>query len=233
MAQRGSQSKPTRFKGPTVITLRGAGSTGNDPLKVGDGSDIGLDIQVPAVVTINSDTYGQTANSLQVSKPAGTVIFQIDGSGNIAQSGVISSVQGVAQVTLSAASLIAMYTTPVAILLAPAAGVGIVVDEILFEMKATATAFTGGGIVTFQYGVTAHGAGTLVHSGSIPASVVNAGAAGNTLTLLGPATAANGTTIPNDGTTASGLYISNATAVFATGTGTAIVTVYYSLVTLG
>jgi hypothetical protein len=56
---------------------------------------------------------------------------------------------------------------------------------------------------------------------------------GSTLTQLGPASAANGTTVPNDGTTASGLYISNATGVFAAGTGTAIVTVFYSLVTLG
>lgn len=231
MAQRGSSSKPTRFRGPTVITLRGAGSSGNDPLKQGDGTDIGLDIQVPAVTTVNGDAVGQSVNCLQISQPAGTVLFQVDKNGNIAQSGVLNSVQFALQVTLTAAQLIAMYTTPVAIILALAAGTGIVIDEVVFQMKATATPFTGGGIVTFQYGVTAHGAGTLVHAGSIPAAVITAASAGSSLTLLSPTAAANGLTIPTDGTTASGVYISNASAPFAAGTGTGIVTIFGSYIT--
>lgn len=72
MAQRGSTSKPTRFRGPTVITLRGAGSSGNDPLTKGAGLDVGLDIQVPV---------GQTANCLQISKPDGTVLYAIGPAG--------------------------------------------------------------------------------------------------------------------------------------------------------
>lgn len=72
MAQRGSSSKPTRFKGPTVVTLRGAGSSGNDPLVKGAGADIGLDIQVP---------IAQTANCLQITKPDGTVIYAIGPNG--------------------------------------------------------------------------------------------------------------------------------------------------------
>jgi hypothetical protein len=66
MAQRGSTSKPTRFKGPTVVTLRGAGASGNDPLLKGAGGDIGLDIQIPVA---------QTANAFQITKPDGTVIY--------------------------------------------------------------------------------------------------------------------------------------------------------------
>jgi hypothetical protein len=73
MPQRGSTSKPTRFKGPTVVTLRGAGSTGNDPLVKGAGADVGLDIQIPVA---------QTANAFQITKPDGTVIYQIGPSGN-------------------------------------------------------------------------------------------------------------------------------------------------------
>jgi len=72
MAQRGSSSKPTRFKGPTVVTLRGAGSTGNDPLVIGAGTDVGLDIQIPVA---------QTANAFQISKPDGTVIYAIGPNG--------------------------------------------------------------------------------------------------------------------------------------------------------
>ena len=72
MAQRGSSSKPTRFKGPTVVTLRGAGSSGNDPLVKGDGGDVGLDIQIPTA---------QTANAFQITKPDGTVIYAIGPNG--------------------------------------------------------------------------------------------------------------------------------------------------------
>jgi hypothetical protein len=72
MAQRGSTSKPTRFKGPTVVTLRGAGASGNDPLVKGAGADIGLDIQIPVA---------QTANALQITKPDGTVIYAIGPNG--------------------------------------------------------------------------------------------------------------------------------------------------------
>lgn len=72
MAQRGSTSKPTRFKGPTVVTLRGAGASGNDPLVKGAGADIGMDIQVP---------IAQTANCFQITKPDGTVIYAIGPNG--------------------------------------------------------------------------------------------------------------------------------------------------------
>lgn len=84
MAQRGDPTKPTRFKGPTVITLRGADSSGNDPLKIGDGSDIGLDIQVPT---------GQTANCFQITEPAGTVIYSI-GPGGVARVPVAIAASG-------------------------------------------------------------------------------------------------------------------------------------------
>ena len=233
MAQRGSQSKPTRFRGPTVITLRGAGSSGNDPLKQGDGTDIGLDIQVPAVTTVNGDAVGQSVNPFQISQPAGTVVFALNSNFDVAQSNVPNSVQFVRQVTLTAAQLIAMYATPVAIVLAQAAGVGIVVDGYSFEMKATATQFTGGGPTALQYGVTADGAGTSVHTGTLAASIVKALGPTSVLVLFGPANAASGLTVPNDGTTASGVYVSCTTAPFAAGTGTAIVTIWGSFVTLG
>jgi hypothetical protein len=72
MAQRGSQQKTTRFNGPTQVTLRGAGSSGNDPHKIGAGSDVGFRIALPS---------NQTANSFQIEKPEGTIVFSIDASG--------------------------------------------------------------------------------------------------------------------------------------------------------
>lgn len=126
-------------------------------------------------------------------------------------------------VALSAANLIAMFTTPVEIIPAPGAGKYIVVEQIVLEMTRSATAFTGGGVVTFQYA-----AGAVVHSGSIPAAVINGGA-GVVHTLLAPNTTANGITVPEN----TAVTITNGTAAFATGTGTAIAKIWYRIVTVG
>jgi hypothetical protein len=65
-------NKPSRFKGSVAVTLRGSGSGGNDPLKVGDGGDVGISIDLPTA---------QTANAIQISQPQGTVIFAIGPNG--------------------------------------------------------------------------------------------------------------------------------------------------------
>ena len=128
-----------------------------------------------------------------------------------------------ATVNLTAANILGMNAAPVSILPAPGAGKAIVVDNILFEMTTTATAFANGGVVSFPY----HGGSTNSHSGTIPAAVVTAGA-GTSNTQLGPATGSNGTTIPAN----TGVDITNATAPFITGTGTAKVQIWYQIVTL-
>jgi hypothetical protein len=132
--------------------------------------------------------------------------------------------QQVKQVSLTAANLLAMYTTPVEVVPA-VAGKSIIVDSVEFDITRTATQFTGGGVVNVQYANTANGAGTKMHA-DIAAAVVTAGA-GRTITSRIP-------TVLSDIASASivgiGLYISNATAIFETGTGTAVVTVRYHLV---
>jgi hypothetical protein len=122
-------------------------------------------------------------------------------------------------VPLTAANLIAMYTTPVALIPAGAAGTNILVHKFMFTMTTTATAFTGGGVVAPQIANTAHGAGTLT-TATIAAAVVTA-AAGTSYTTVIP--------VSYTGTAATGLFISNQTAAFAAGTGTAIVDVWYSV----
>lgn len=129
-------------------------------------------------------------------------------------------VSGLARVALSAANILAMNATPVAILPAPGAGLGIVIDWLVLVMITTSTQFAGGGAVQFNY----HG-GSSSHSGTIPASVVTA-AAGTTITQLGPSTGSNGLTVPAN----TGIDITNGTAAFTTGTGTAIVYASYSVV---
>ncbi len=125
-----------------------------------------------------------------------------------------------AVVTLTAAQIIAMNGAPVTILPAPAAGQVLVIDQIIAQMKPGATQFTGGGAVTFQY----HGTGVVPHSGNIPAATITS------------ATGSENVVPPPTGTiqppAATGVDITNATAAFATGNGTLVVTVFYSLITL-
>jgi hypothetical protein len=152
--------------------------------------------------------------------------FQGDGSTlkNVGSSALNPLVQQVAQVTLTAAQLQAMYAAPVSILPAPAAGKLLIIDAIAFQFKHGATQFTGGGAVSFVY----HGTAVTPHTGSVAAAVVTAAA--DDVQYLGPNTSA---AIDLQTAVNIGLDIKNATAAFATGNGTAIVTVWYSVLTLG
>jgi hypothetical protein len=123
---------------------------------------------------------------------------------------------------ITSATILAMYTASVPVIAAPPTGYCLLVQNILFEMIATATAYANGGVVTFEY----HGGSVASHTGSVPASVINAGSAGTTFTQLGPATGSNGTTIP----TATGIDITNASGLFITGTGTAKAFISYSVI---
>lgn len=119
-------------------------------------------------------------------------------------------------VPLSAANLIAMYTTPVQ-LIAAVSNKTILVHAINLRMTRTATAFTGGGNVVVQYPT-----GTIAAINVIADSVIT-GAAGTVDTVRQGIDAAVGAT-------GQKLEITNATAAFATGTGTAVAHIWYSIV---
>lgn len=126
---------------------------------------------------------------------------------------------------LTAANLIAMNGTPVNIIPAPGAGMAVVVDSVLFEMTPGTVAFTGGGTSQFNY----HGGSTPVHAGTVPASVVTSASSGvQTVTQLGMAVQAIGTTVPAN----TGVDITNNTAAFAAGNGVAKVQIRYRVVAL-
>lgn len=125
-------------------------------------------------------------------------------------------------VSLTAAQIIAMFTTPVPLIAAPGAGKAIIVEQWLLEMNTSATAFTGGGAVSAVY----HGGSVNVAGTTIASTVVTAGA-GQTLTLVGPSGAAV-ITVPAN----TGVDLTNATGVFAAGTGTAKVFIWYEVITL-
>lgn len=123
-------------------------------------------------------------------------------------------------VNITSANILAMFATPVTVLAAPPAGYALIVHNILFIITRTATAYANGGVVTFVY----TGGAVAVHAGSVTAATITGGA-GTVLNQLGPAVGANGSIVP----TATGVDVTNATAAFITGTGTAKVTFVYSI----
>ena len=127
-------------------------------------------------------------------------------------------------VPLSAAQIIGMYASPV-LIVPGVTGKSIYIDSVTFDITRTATAFTGGGVVNVQYGNAVNGAGTSTHADITAATVT--GAAGTTHTSKVPLVQDNIAAASIEG---KGLYISNKTAAFAAGTGTATVTVIYHVV---
>ena len=138
-----------------------------------------------------------------------------DGAGT----GTFSGGPGSATVNLTAAQIIAMNATPVALIAAPGSGAAIIVDNITFKMVTTATAFTGGGAVEFRY---TNGSGTKV-TADVAAAVVTAGA-GTSFTNV------RGIEASLTATANAAIVVTNATAAFAAGTGTAVVTIDYHVV---
>jgi len=128
-------------------------------------------------------------------------------------------------VTLTSAQIIAMYTTPVQVVPA-VSNKAIVVLGVELIMKGTATQFTGGGVVAVQYADTVNGGGTSVQASTFAASVVT----GATATTYSTRPQASLSAVATASINGIGLFISNATAVFATGTGTADVRVTYRVI---
>jgi len=139
-----------------------------------------------------------------------------DGQG----SGVFPGGSGTVHVSLTAAQIIAMYTTPVSLMAAPGTGMAIIVDNITFKMTRTATAFTGGGAVEFRY-TDASGAKV---SADVAAALVTTGGAGTAFANV-RGIEASVTPVAN-----AAIVVTNADAVFAAGTGTAVVTIQYHIV---
>lgn len=122
---------------------------------------------------------------------------------------------------LTAAQIDAMNGAPVAFIAAPGAGFAIVDLSLAVEMNPGTVAFTGGGAVSPVY----HGGSVNPCGGAVAAAVVTA-APGQTLTQLGPA--AGPITVPGN----TGIDITNATAAFAAGNGTAKLFAKYRVIGL-
>lgn len=215
MAQSATQRTTgvTRLKGPTVVTMRGAGSVGHDALTKGAGIDVGLSVQIPSA---------QTANAFQIEKPDGTVVSAFDASGGLIN-GALKVSQLMKRVALTAAQITTLNSVPVTLVAAPAAGIALVCTGFIFQMIYGTVQFTGGGVVNPVY----HGATTSLTAGGVGAASIQAAA---NYTGYSPG-AAGATALAI--TSAVAIDLRAATADFAAGDSTAVVTVFYSVVTLG
>lgn len=132
-----------------------------------------------------------------------------------------------AQVTLTAAQIKGMYAAPVLLIPAPGLNYMNVIDSILWDVAYTAPQFTLGGATQAQYGATAAGAGTAA-STSIPGATIDAIAASTLLTQTGIAALNVANSVVNN----AGIYLSNATAAFATGNSSAVLNIAYHTIAI-
>ena len=123
---------------------------------------------------------------------------------------------GISVTALTSANILALNATPITLVPAPGAGKCTFVNRIGFKMITTATGYANGGALEFRY---TNASGTKV-SADIAAGVVTAGAA-TSFTSVG------GIEASLTGTVNAVICISNASAPFITGTGTAVVVVDY------
>jgi hypothetical protein len=127
------------------------------------------------------------------------------------------------QVALTSAQIKAMYATPVLIVPAPASSQLVVLNQISFTYLYSTAQYTAGGAIGLEWGNVAHLAGDAA-SDTLAAATFNGYAASNNFIL----TPDNTDTLAH--TLGLGVYLSNATGAFATGSGTLLVNVSYSVV---
>lgn len=142
-------------------------------------------------------------------------LFQNIGTGNAG----VGIEELLAKVTLSFAQIRALSVTPVIIVPAPGATKFLELLDLTFIMRRTATAYANGGALEFRL---TNGAGAKV-SADIAASVVTTGGAGVESNLVGGVITSL-TPVLN-----APIVVTNATAPFITGTGTADIWAKYRI----
>jgi hypothetical protein len=117
---------------------------------------------------------------------------------------------------LTSANILALNATPITLVPAPGTGKCTFVNRIAMKMVTTATGYANGGALEFRY---TNASGTKV-TADIAAAVVTAGA-GTSFTSVG------GIEASLTGVTNAVICVSNATAPYITGTGSAVIVTEY------
>lgn len=129
-------------------------------------------------------------------------------------------------VSLTPTQIKALYDTPIQLVAAPGALSMIVIDSINYDFTYFTTQYTAGGSLAAQYGNAVHGAGPAA-STSIAAATLNALVANTELSQSGVTLNVAKSSVNN-----VAVYLSNATANFASGDSPITLTVRYHVVTL-
>jgi hypothetical protein len=127
-----------------------------------------------------------------------------------------------ATTSLSAAQINGMAAAPVQLVAAAGAGKTIVITRAAVRITRTATAFASGGVGILQYGNAATGAGTNAVDSTLAATFFTGASGASEAARNGAVLSDTGTALQN-----LGIFISNQTGAFTTGTGTATVDVWY------
>lgn len=143
------------------------------------------------------------------------------GAFNVGRLGLPHNILGIHRTPLSSAQVLAGNTVPVVIVPAPLATQFVSIEEIIFKMIRTGTAYANGGALEFRY-TDASGAKV---TADIAATVVTTGGAGSEVNVV------RGVVTSLTPVLGAAVVIRNATAAFITGTGTALVTVKFRIVT--
>lgn len=162
----------------------------------------------------------------QLSATAGIVGTQL-ANNTISSTQIAANITQYAKVPMTLANFTGMYAAPFQLVAAPAAGLMIMLESMILEWVYGSAALTAGGAITAQLGNTVHAGGTIM-SGSIAAADLT-GLAASSAEKVGSVLAITA----NTSLTALGLFLSNATAAFATGTGgSANIHIWYRVITL-
>lgn len=181
----------------------------------------------PFSVTLGAGSVG-TSNIADLAVTAAKIAANTITDGEVEVNGLTSASLALntiqyAQVSLTAAQIKALYDTPIKIITAGGANTAIVIDRIWCSFTFVSAQYTAGGALGLQWGNTVHGGGPAA-STTLAAATLNGYAASNAFELTPDGTDTLANIVNKD------VYISNATADFATGDSTMKVNVAYRIV---
>ena len=203
------------------LIIAGVGNAGNFNSTVSSVSTLGqasvYTLPDPGAATSNIAVTGGALVSGNFPKASGTAGVLVDSGIAFAPASGVIGVPYVATVVMNTAAVTGAYATPFQLIAAPGASLAIMVlnAQVITEVS---TAFATGGVAQIQYNNTVHGGGTIATSATIAAAEITAATSQIfTMAPIAAATVMATATFKN-----LGLFFSNATGAFTSGSGSTV-----------